>query len=78
MANITFEKANKETNNSFYENTKQGAIPKIKPLICPNHKKSHVHISIGASGNLWSFKIIHACCPEFEELVKKAVYPLAE
>jgi hypothetical protein len=78
MAKVTFKKLNKETDNNFYESTKQEAISKITPLICSNDKDAFVHISIGADGGRWSFKIIHACCPEFRELVRRAVYPLAE
>jgi hypothetical protein len=78
MAKVTFEKLNKETDNDFYESTKQEAISKITLLRCSNDKDAFVHISIGAGGGRWSFKIIHACCPEFRELVRREVYPLAE
>ena len=79
MVRVTFEKLNEIINNNFYESTKQEAITKIAPLRCSNDKDPFVHISIGAGGGgRWSFKIIHACCPEFLESVKRAIYPLAE
>jgi hypothetical protein len=78
MAKVTFEKLNEKTDNNFYENTKQEALSKITPLGCPNDQDTFVHISIGAGGGRWSFKIIYACCPEFRELVRRVVFPLAE
>jgi hypothetical protein len=78
MAEVTFEKLNNETDNDFYENIKQEANSKIAPLCCPNDNNAFVHISIGKGDGRWSFKIIHACCPEFRELVRRMVYPLAE
>jgi len=44
----------------------------------PNDEDAFVHISIGAGTGRWSFKIIHSYCPEFQELVRRAVYPMAE
>ena len=41
-------------------------------------KEAFAHVSIIANGRNWNIKIIRACCPEFLELAKKAVYPLAE
>jgi hypothetical protein len=78
MAKVTFEKLNKETDNIFFENTKQEALSRITPLRCSNDNDAFVHISIGKGGGRWSFKIIHACCPEFRELVRRTVYPSAE
>lgn len=77
MAKVTCEKLDEKTDNNFYESTKREAISKITPLTCPRDKEAFVHISIGASNNRWSFKIFHACCPEFQELVRRVVYPLA-
>jgi hypothetical protein len=78
MAKVTFEKLNEETDNNFYESNKREAGSKITPLTCPNDKEAFVHISIGAGYGRWSFKIIQSCCPEFRELVRRAVYPMAE
>jgi len=78
MAKVKFEKLNEETDNNFYESTKQKTISIITPLTCQKDKEAFVHIAIGASDNRWSFKIISSCCPEFRELVRRAVYPMAE
>jgi hypothetical protein len=78
MVRVTFEKLKKEIDSNFYESTKREALSKISPLKCPNDKDAFVHISIGSGGSRWSFKIIQVCCPEFREIVRRAVYPLAE
>ncbi len=78
MAKVTCEKLDEKTDNNFYKNIKQEAISKITPLTCRRDKEAFVHISIGESGHRWTFKIIHACCPEFRELVRRSVYPMAE
>jgi hypothetical protein len=78
MVKVTCQKLDEKTDMDFYEHTKQEAISKITPLTCQRDEEAFVHISIGESGPRWKFKIIDACCPEFRELVRRSVYPLAE
>lgn len=78
MAKIIFEKKEEEIDNSLYERMQLKANSKIAPLTCPNHKEAFAHIRIGANKRNFSFDITHARCPEFLELAKKAVYPIAE
>ncbi len=77
MAEIIFEEPDTETDKPFYERMRLKAITKITPLTCPNDKEAHVRIYINA--NKGKFQVdVAACCPEFEELARKALFPYAE
>ena len=78
MTNVTFEPFIEGTDKTFYDHNRSNAMSAISLLTCRNDKEAFAHVSIIANGRNWNIKIIRACCPEFLELAKKAVYPLAE